>query len=210
MNIVITTCYFPPIAYLAMFLKYDTVTIEIQETYPKQTMRNRTYIATANGVLPLIVPVNKVNGNHTTTKDIAISYNSNWQAMQWRAICSAYNKSPFFLYYQQDIENIFFKQYSTLLEFNNELLKYFLLKSNIQKELIFTTDYYKAIESKHDFRNVDFYAFQNDFFIRNKELEYMQVFSHKFPFQSQVNILDVLFNLGPDVKTLLKAMSERI
>lgn len=210
MNIVIPICYFPPIAYLAMFLKYDTVAIEIQETYPKQTLRNRSYIATANGVLPLIVPVNKVNGNHTTTKDIAITYNSNWQAMQWRAICSAYNKSPFFLYYQQDIETIFFKQYSTLLEFNNELLKYFLLKSNIHKELIFTTDYCKAIESKHDFRNVDFYAFQNDIFIGNKELEYMQVFSHKFPFQSQVNILDVLFNLGPDVKILLKAMSERI
>lgn len=207
MNIVIPTCYIPPITYLAMFLKYETVAIEIQETYLKQTLRNRTFISTANDILPLIVPVNKVNGNHTSTKDIAISYNSNWQVMQWRAICSAYNKSPFFLYYHQEIENIFFKQYTTLLEFNNELLQYFLSKCNIKKDLIFTTEYNKTTEQFNDFRNIDFYTFQNEIFEKNNEFEYIQVFSHKFPFQPHVNILDTLFNLGPEVKTLIKSLS---
>ena len=69
-----TTAYFPSISYMARFLKEDAPVIEVWETYHKQTYRNRCRGMTANGVESLSVPVIKVNGNHTMTKDTSTCY----------------------------------------------------------------------------------------------------------------------------------------
>ena len=74
-----TTAYFPSISYMARFLIEDAPVIEIWETYHKQTYRNRCRVMTANGMESLSVPVVKVNGNHTMTKDVAISTIEPWQ-----------------------------------------------------------------------------------------------------------------------------------
>ena len=95
-----STAYFPPISYVAAMLNKQVVVVEQYETFPKQTYRNRAVVATANGLLPLSVPVVRTNGNHTYTKDMDICYNENWAAKHWRAIESAYNSSPYFLYYK--------------------------------------------------------------------------------------------------------------
>ena len=95
-KILLSTAYLPPIEYFATILACDGFELENHEHYIKQSYRNRCKIMTSNGILDLSIPVNKVNGNHTLIKDIRISYLSNWQSNHWRAIESAYNKSPFF------------------------------------------------------------------------------------------------------------------
>ena len=99
-----STAYFPPISYVAAMLDKQVVVVEQYETFPKQTYRNRAVVATANGLLSLTVPVVRINGNHTYTKDMAICYNENWAVKHWRAIESAYNSSPYFLYYKDEVE----------------------------------------------------------------------------------------------------------
>ena len=100
---ILSTAYLPPIEYFAMILQSGAWKIENHEHYIKQSYRNRCNIITANGLLNLSIPVNKTDGNHTFIHDIRISYLSNWQSNHWRAIESAYNKSPFFLYYRDDL-----------------------------------------------------------------------------------------------------------
>ncbi|MCR5064996.1 MAG: WbqC family protein [Bacteroidales bacterium] len=78
---VFSTAYFPSVAMMAAMMQYAQdghILIEQMETFPKQTHRNRTIIITANGAMPLSVPVVRTNGNHTFTKDIAISYTERW------------------------------------------------------------------------------------------------------------------------------------
>ena len=94
----VSTAYLPPIAFYASILKTDVYIMEKFETYVKQTYRNRCHIMTANGLLPLSIPIEKPNGSRSRMKDIQISNSVNWQANHWKAIESAYNKSPFFLY----------------------------------------------------------------------------------------------------------------
>ena len=48
-----STAYFPPIAYVAALMQHTDVLIETQETYPKQTYRNRMNIMTAGGIRTL-------------------------------------------------------------------------------------------------------------------------------------------------------------
>lgn len=200
-----STAYFPPISYVAAMVKSDSIVIELYETFPKQTYRNRTVIATANGLLSLTVPVVRTNGNHTYTKDMAICYNENWALKHWRAIESAYNSSPYFLYYKDEMEVILDKQYSNLIDLNMSILAFVFKKLKIKKEVILSDDYVLQIgEKTTDYRNA--------FSPKNKTIlqlsPYDQVFADRLSFQSDISILDLLFNLGPDTIAYLNEMTK--
>ncbi len=57
------------------------------------------------------------------TKDIEIFQAEKWQLNHWRAIESAYLASPFFLFYQDELENFYTSTHQSLLEFNMQLTK---------------------------------------------------------------------------------------
>ena len=196
-----STAYFPPVSYVAAMVESSIVVLEQYETFPKQTYRNRTVIATANGLLSLTVPVVRTNGNHTYTKDMAICYNENWPLKHWRAIESAYNASPYFLYYKDELELILNKKHSTLIDLNMDIIAFVFKKLKTKKEVLLSDDYVSVItERTKDYRNV--------FSPKNKETiqlpPYDQVFTDRFGFQSDISILDLLFNLGPDSLGYLK------
>ncbi|MBR7168395.1 MAG: WbqC family protein [Bacteroidales bacterium] len=196
-----STAYFPPVSYVAALLQSNSIVVEQYETFPKQTYRNRTVIATANGLLSLTVPVVRTNGNHTYTKDMAICYNENWPLKHWRAIESAYNASPYFLYYKDELELILNKKHSTLIDLNMDIIAFVFKKLKTKKEVLLSDDYVSIItERTKDYRNV--------FSPKNKETiqlpPYDQVFTDRFGFQSDISILDLLFNLGPDSLGYLK------
>ena len=89
MSDIFPTAYLPDIRYMSLFLKSEAPKIEIFETYQKQSCRTRCSVMTANGLQTLTVPIVKINGNHTMTKDIAISYKEPWQQIHQRCLESA-------------------------------------------------------------------------------------------------------------------------
>ncbi|MBR3940105.1 MAG: WbqC family protein [Bacteroidales bacterium] len=197
-----STAYFPPISYVAAMLDKQVVVVEQYETFPKQTYRNRAVVATANGLLSLTVPVVRINGNHTYTKDMAICYNENWAVKHWRAIESAYNSSPYFLYYKDEVEAILNKQYIGLVDLNMDILSFVFKKLKVAKDIMLSTDFVLA----EDVATIEDY--RNRFSPKNKEIlqlpPYDQVFEDRYGFQSDISILDLLFNLGPDSLGYLK------
>ena len=201
-----STAYFPPISYVAAMLNKPVVVVEQYETFPKQTYRNRAVMATANGLLPLSVPVIRTNGNHTYTKDMDICYNENWAAKHWRAIESAYNSSPYFLYYKDDVEAILNKKHRTLLELNMDILAFVFKKLKEPKDIILSTDFV-VVDA-----NADIEDYRNRFSPKNKEIiqlsPYDQVFEDRFGFVPNLSILDLLFNMGPDSLGYLKEVAK--
>ena len=201
-----STAYFPPISYVAAMLDKPVVLVEQYETFPKQTYRNRAVVATANGLLPLSVPVIRTNGNHTYTKDMNICYNENWAAKHWRAIESAYNSSPYFLYYKDDVEAILNKKHRTLLELNMDILAFVFKKLKVAKDIILSTDFV-VVDA-----NADIEDYRNRFSPKNKEIiqlsPYDQVFEDRFGFVPNLSILDLLFNMGPDSLGYLKEVAK--
>ena len=108
------------IQYYSLFAHYKEVLLEKNAHYVKQTYRNRCQILTANGVMNLTIPVEKVSGEKVLDKDVRIS-STDWQRVHWNAIESAYNNSPFFLYYEDDIRPMYEKKFEFLLDFNLQL-----------------------------------------------------------------------------------------
>ncbi len=197
----LSTAYLPTIRYIACLVLYGAATIERNETFPKQTFRNRTQIATGNGILMLQVPVSRPSGNHTMTGEITVSYHEPWNVRHWRAIVSAYNAAPYFLYYRDDIEEILLKPHDKLVELNDQLLKFLLKKMKIECELDYSTDYIPAGEHPLDYRGwLTSKKGQRD----ESFPSYSQVFDAKNGFMPNMSVIDLLFNMGPEAKSYLQ------
>ena len=197
-----TTAYFPSISYMARFLKEDAPVIEVWETYHKQTYRNRCRVMTANGVESLSVPVVKVNGNHTMTKDMVLSPIEPWQHIHSRCLESAYKASPYFDHYYDYLRPIFEGHFDRLIDLNDAALNAVLKMLKVNQEIVHTTDY--ICEAKNDLREA---------FSPKKQADaslfptYYQVFSEKYPFAPDLSVLDLIFNEGPEANSYLKQIS---
>ena len=196
-----TTAYFPSISYMARFLKEDAPVIEIWETYHKQTYRNRCRVMTANGVESLSVPVVKVNGNHTMTKDMIISPIEPWQHIHSRCLESAYKASPYFDHYYDYLKPIFEDHFERLIDLNDTAMRAVLKMLKVNKEIVHTTDYVRNCED--DLRE----AFGPKKPIDSEVFPtYYQVFSEKFPFAPDLSVLDLIFNVGPEAPQYLTSL----
>ena len=198
--------YLPPLEYFVCWLKYDSILIESQENFVKQTYRNRCHILSSNKVLPLSIPV--LGGNSKTrVKDIKIDYNQRWLNTHWRAIMSAYGRAPYFEFYADYFESIFQKREKYLFDLNCQLLTLCLNLLGINKPLAFTQTYKKIVdEHQKDLRSVIHpkknYA-DNGFY---KHVPYPQIFGKGFV--QNLSIIDALMCIGPETKLMLISSSK--
>ena len=179
---------------MAYLHQKKNISIDAKETYPKQTYRNRCQIATATGIMNLSVPVKKPNGNQTITENIGFEDQQKWQWQHWKSIKTAYDSSPFFLYYQDDIEELLKKKYTSLIELNETIIKELTSLMNLDIEIKYTHDFAPIESGKVDLR-FDIHPKKD---LKIKFPKYYQTFDDKLGFLPNLSILDLLFNLGPE------------
>ena len=192
MSHIFPTAYLPSIEYVSLFLKTEDASIELFETYQKQSCRTRTNVMTANGIQTLTIPVIKTNGNHTLTKDIEISYKESWQQIHLRCLESAYRKSAYFDYYFPYFEKIYKQKFNTLFELNDFCLKTILKIMKVKKDYSYTTDFERIVD-ENDYR-ISLSKGTNKIEMK----PYYQVFADRHGFIPNLSIVDLLFNEGPN------------
>lgn len=199
--------YLPPIEYFYHIISSKDILIEQFETYKKQSYRNRCLIYTEKGIMPLSIPVSKPNGNKTKTNEIEFSQVDNWQKYHWKAIQSAYQASPFFLYYKDDLEVFYTSKYNKLINFNTDLLIKLVELIGIETNISFTKEFIKPNNEKGDFR---FKISPKEKPTISKFPSYVQVFSDRHGFLNNLSIIDLLFNLGPETLSYLNDLELNI
>lgn len=203
-NLLLTTAYFPPISYFYALFHSSRAYIEQYENFGKQSYRNRCLIMTANGVIPLTVPVVKANSK-TLVRDLRIVYTTPWQKLHFRGIESAYKNSPYYEYYIDDLMPFFEKRETFLLDLNQALLGVLLDLLQFPADIRLTADYIP--EGSPDYRDL-----RNA--IHPKPARrlpgadfplpvYRQTFGDRIPFTPDLSILDLLFCCGPDARQKL-------
>ena len=202
---ILSTAYLPNIQYLSKILLHHKVIIDIHETYLKQSYRNRCSIYGANGILPLSIPVIKVNGNHTKVKDILIDNDANWAHVHWGAIFSAYGNSPFFEIFEEEIVHLYKKKYKFLIDFNEAAMCQLFESLGFSHELNYSESFIEKDQFKFDYRNSihpkpQYQKEDKNFSSKN----YFQVFSEKHGFKSNLSFIDLLFNEGSQAIYLCK------
>ena len=183
------TAYLAPISYYAILLQQADYNIEHHEHFTKQSVRNRCEIYGANGGLRLTIPKQRQRSSKTIITDIKISYKDRWQKEHWNAIASAYNSSPFFMYYKDELNPFFEEKEVYLINFNNKLQEVIL------KLLQVDVKYNSSNKYNH---TGDFTDLRNHKWNSKKQEKYDQVFMEKHGFIANLSILDLLFNLGPE------------
>ena len=119
--IILPTTYLGSVDWYKQYLTTPTqVQIEVMESFPKQTYRNRCTITTPDGPLTLSVPVKRADSKQLT-RDVEISYQQKWQHQHWIALMSAYKRTPYFDYYADFFRPFYEKETKFLVDFNEEL-----------------------------------------------------------------------------------------
>ena len=195
----LTSAYFGPIQWYQKLCCYDTVYIEQHDSFVKQTYRNRCVIASANGPLPLTVPIERA------ADDIRISDHGNWRHVHRQAVISAYGESPFFEFYADDILPLFEQRWELLYDFNLAITRTMCRLLDIEPDIRLTptyaptgrgvppyvpqpavvSDYRESIRPRHPQADACF-----------TPRPYYQVYSQRHGFLPNLSILDLLFNMG--------------
>ena len=174
---ILPTAYLPPLSYVQALMS-EPATIEQMESFEKQTFRNRALIrgvtgdglpVTGDNLIRLTVPVKKVE-HKQLTRDIQISYQTRWQHQHWITLVSAYQHTPYFLYFADYLRPFYEREYKWLLDLNDELNA--TLVSLLRRE--------KPTE------------FNNQLSVRTQDWS-GQIWTDKHPWQTELSVLDTLF-----------------
>lgn len=205
MNSLLSTAYLAPINYFAVLQESENALLERFEHYPKQTLRNRCSIYGANGPLSLSIPVTKGDLLKIYTKDLRIDYSLNWTKIHYKAIESAYNSSPFFLFYADEIFDIYAKKHAFLYDFNLELTQNICSLVGIKTRIEGTNEFLPSAPAGFsDLRKITNARNKENSGLSFRYPAYTQVFEAKFDFIENLSIIDLLFNVGPDTSDYLR------
>ena len=231
----LSTAYFPPVSYFAAMaqemeglsdrrdggssikLSPSVVYMEACENYQKQSYRNRCRFYAADGVQTLSFPIVHEGGTHKLPiSEIKVDWSKPWLQQHKRAIVSAYRTSAYFEYYQDELFDILDRHHERLFDLNMDLIRFFIEKTGLAVDLRITTDYSReglitesdgTISSCRDLRDTIHPKRQSDILSGlNLEKPYFQVFTRKHGFQSDLSVMDLLFNEGPDSILYLKSI----
>ncbi len=196
-KIVIELHYLGSLEYFTLLSRHDEINIEINDSFQKQTFRNRAYFLTSNKVQPLIVPLSYSNGD--PTKEVKINYSQRWVKDHWGAFYSGYGKAPFFEYFSDEFKSVWDKKHDRLIDLNLEFLKICLKILQLDVEISFTESF--QIHHENDFRNQ--ISPKKPFSDRKmyKESPYTQLFGDTFV--PNLSIVDLIMCEGPNAAQIL-------
>ena len=219
--VLLTTAYFPPIEYLAAIanecrfnpgmteVEPAVVYIEACEHYVKQSWRNRCRFYAADGAQTLNFPVRHEDFGKPISQ-MRIDWKTDWLTRHERAIISAYRTSPYFEYYQDELFAILDSRPELMLDFNTQILRFFLRKTGIPADIRFTSEWEAVTIEGHkvtDLREA-IHPKRPNSILKDLGLErpYWQVCSPKHGFIPGLSRMDLLFNEGPDSICYLKEL----
>lgn len=212
----LSTAYFPPLAWFALAARDMTlspgrvlpsyVKLEACENYQKQSYRNRCYILASDGPQMLQVPV--VHSSETGIYRIPVDYSTPWVGRTERALDTAYETAAYYEYYRDELFALLEERPRTLWKLNLSLIHWCLEKSGVACQLTPTTGFAVPDSVADDYRYT-IHPKRPDSILSQTGLEqpYYQVFRDRLGgFTPRLSILDLLFNEGPGSIRWLKQL----
>ena len=200
MKSILLPTYFPSLLFWKIILKNNFFWMK-NSYYKKQTLRNRMFIHGANGKLMLSIPIRHSGINQKRFyDDISIDSSSDWKKNHFKSIKIAYQSSPYFEFYEEDLKNFYQVEISNLYNFNLksvELVLKWLELGTTNQTIDFNIEIYRLSKNIKEIDNREIKKKSN--------IKYIQTFEDKNGFIDGLSILDMIFNCGPKTKDYIKA-----
>ncbi len=204
-TLLIESQLFPCVSFYKISISTSKLLLEQWEHYQKVSFRNRYYIAGPNGRILLSVPLTKGKNQRTLMRDVRISNEEKWQDQHWKTLVSAYRRSPWFEYYEEDLRPLFEQRFERLLDWNLACFDWVNARLGLDLPYTLTDAYVPAyppgsgvIDARNTLRPGGEAPQGMDLPV------YTQVFGERTGFLPNVSILDLLFCEGKQaVKRLI-------
>lgn len=198
---------FPNIYWWSLIAQVDEVIFDEMEHFEKMTYRNKYYIAGANGVIQLSIPLLGGRNQRGAMKDIKIANAEQWTSQQWRGITSSYRRTPYFEHYEPELKQLFETEYDKLIDFSKASINWLKSQLGLKYKESVATQYIASYEHVVvDMRKG----------LKHKAIEYKgdslyyQPFDEREGFQPNLSMLDLLFCEGPNTMNIINENKELI
>ncbi len=185
--------------YLLLLAHQGNIEMERYESFPKQTFRNRINTLGSQGIMSTTIPVE--HGTSKLISEVSVAYHTPWVNQLWQQLVSNYKKSAFFEFYAPEIEEMLFAKPTNLLAFSEQTMQWTCEQLGIGFPTQVTTSFNPqpvGTDTRNWFKCSKFPQLFH-------QPEYYQVFGDRFDFQPNLNILDLLFNTGPESYAYLQS-----
>lgn len=185
--------------------------------YEPKGFDNRNRIRSGEGWMWLTVPVLRKGHRNVPIEEIEINETLPWRRKHWKAISSTYSGAPFFSRYADFLEAAYAREWKTLVELNEHLLRWLVQELGLPVtlrrastlglegsgservlDMCVKTGAQAYIFGKHGRSYADLDAFIDAgvevFFQNYNHPKYAQV--HGEPFVADLSVIDLLFNHG--------------
>jgi hypothetical protein len=194
--------HWPSIDFFCFVAQLPNIVIESKEYFEKQSYRNRFDILMSNGVFGLTIPV-KNGRKKLMYEDIEIDYDQKWQKNYLSTLQTAYGKSPFYEFFEEDIKAIIYTDFVKIFELNQKILTFCLINLKLPTSKISYSSVYISAN------NQDFNCYRKEISEKNQnnnltffqQMPYLQTFGNEFV--HNLSVLDLLCNIGPEAKHYL-------
>lgn len=216
--------YIPWKGYFDIIQQADVFVIYDEVQYTKNDWRNRNLIKTPNGLDWLTIPVKQKNLEQKINETFISQHN--WNKKHWNTLVGNYSKAPFFKSYSEEFRDLFLgietdnlseinllfiNKINSILEIKTEIIdsQSLHLKGDKNERLIeaikkLNGTHYISGPAAKSYLNIEAFEkeeIQVEWMNYSNYPEYPQMF---LPFNHNVTILDLLFNVGPDAKYFYK------
>jgi WbqC-like protein family len=216
--------YFDLINLVDEFILYD------DRQYTKRDWRNRNLIKTARGIRWLTISV-AVSGRFTQRIDEVVVSDSGWASRHWQTLVQSYSAAPCFKPQRGYFEHLYLdcaSQQGHLADINRIFIDGICANLGIRTTISRSSDYEVPAETNATQRLVELcraanaceyvsgpraraYIDETQFEEAGIGLEYIDYDGYREypqlhpPFDHQVSVLDLLFNVGPEAPNYMKS-----
>lgn len=203
--LILPSAYLAPVQYYARLYAVGRAVEDRGERYVKQTFRNRCYIATPQGPQPLTIPVERDGASHSLMRDIRLSDHGGWRRLHRTALTTAYESTPYFEYYADDILPLYDRPFRYLVDLNEAFREAVLGLLELERPVT-VSEIPDLIARSDDFDQRPLASpkssAQADPLFR--PAPYYQVFAARTGFLPNLSIADLLFHKGPESRVVLR------
>lgn len=192
---------FPNIVWWSYVINADELVLDASEHFEKMTYRNKYFIAGANGTIQLSIPLHGGRNQRKTMRNMLISNEEQWQMQHWRGIASTYKRAPFFEYYEHSLEQLFAKEFNSLVDFSTQTIYWLAKNLKLNLTITFADTYCREYEDAIDLRKLFKPGAEK---LVEKNGIYYQMFEERNGFIPNLSMLDLLFAEGPNAFNTLK------
>ena len=105
--------YFPNLSFLALGLRADVLVLADTFQYSRQSHQNRAALRNPQGWQWISVPL-KTRGPDCAVRDAEIENREPWQRKHWRAMEYNYRSTPYFEFFEPELEPLMRDEWTTL------------------------------------------------------------------------------------------------